>query len=184
LSRKIRRKYSLELREKAEHRLKELLMAGNSYHKAAKKVSDELDMDIHSLRWRAYQLAQESGMDIGDIQHRAWTSHGQLMTKTKEKLSREGYEVIEEQNEIRKTLKRLGIRGNPDFLAKKEDDMLLVEVYTDDKKLIRQLNAYQEAGKVVLVLPVRGNVELWGLNHINTSKPIKAPSKRLNAWIK
>ena len=106
------------------------------------------------------------------------------MTKTKEKLSREGYEVIEEQNEIRKTLKRLGIRGNPDFLAKKEDDMLLVEVYTDDKKLIRQLNAYQEAGKVVLVLPVRGNVELWGLNHINTSKPIKAPSKRLNAWIK
>jgi len=181
---KSRRKYPLELKEKAEHRLKELLMAGDSYHKAAKKVSDELNLDVHGLRWRAYQLAQELGMDIGRIQHRVWTDHGHLMIKTKEKLLREGYEVIEEQNEIRKILKRLGIRGNPDFLAKKEGEMQLVEVYTDDKKLIRQLNAYQEGGKVVLVLPVRGNIELWGLNHITTLKPIKATRRRLDARVK
>lgn len=164
--------------EDAEKRLEKLLKLGNSYHKAAKQVSRELGIDVLTLRWKAYKLAQKMGVDIGKIQHPEWTDHGRLMMKTKEKLSKEGYEVTDEQNEIRKILKRMGVRGTPDLVAKKKDDILLVEVYTDDQKLIRQLNAYQEAGKVVLVLPVRGNIELWGLNHVSTLKPIKAPRKR------
>lgn len=158
-----RRRYSRELVENAKKRIKEYVSRGFTYHEAAKRASKDFPIKLLTLRWYAYQISMKEGRDIGRIQHKKSTEHGRLLEMAKNKLLKQGYNVIEEQNEIRKRMSTHGIRGNPDLYAMKGQETLLVEVYVDDKKLISQINRYSKVGKVILVLPVNTqDIEIWG----------------------
>jgi len=158
-----KKRYPRHLVEVAKRRIREYLSEGLTYHQAAKRTSKKFPINFLTLRYHAYQISLEMGADIGKIQHKTSTEHGRLLEMARERLLSQGYEALEEQNEIRKRLLAHGVRGNPDLYATKGQEILLVEVYVDDRKLINQLNRYSKVGKVILVLPVEAeNVEVWG----------------------
>ena len=77
-----------------------------------------------------------------------------------------GYAIIQEQNEIREFMESKGSKGNPDLIAHKDKEILLVEVIERVKTrptFVNQLVRYTRIGKVIVVLPVNTtNIEIWG----------------------
>jgi hypothetical protein len=171
-------KYPKQLVEDAKRRIREHLSEGLTYHQAAKRAAEEFPINFLSLRYHAYKISLEMSLDSGGIQHPPWTEHGQLLETARKRLLSQGYEVLEEQNEIRKRMLAYGVRGNPDLYATKGQETILVEVYVDDKKLIDQLNRYSRVGKVVLMLPVEAeNIEVWGSPAGGSSEVKKAEGR-------
>ena len=161
------RKYSKEVSQLAYSALRLYLSQGFTYHQAAKRVSEESPVSIITLRYNAYHMALKEGyFSRTNLQHNTGTIHGQLLTKCKEKLKDNGYTVIEEQNEIRKIIESKGSKGNPDLIALKGDEILLVEVVERVKEtatFVNQLERFTRIGKVVIVLPINtSNIEVWG----------------------
>ncbi len=153
-------KYSPEQKRAAETELREP-------HAAAKEVARRSSIAFLSLRYMAYDIAKELGRGPEKpIQHALDTEHGSLLLRCAAKLKAEGYEVILEQNEIRKAIERLGSSGNPDLLAVRGTERLLVEVVERTKgaaTFVDQLERFSAAGKVLVVLPVdTNNLEFWG----------------------
>lgn len=119
------------------------------------------------MRYKAYYRALKEGyFSPTNLQHNISTTHGQLLTRCKEKLEGNRYTIIQEQNEVRKFMESKGSQGNPDLIAIKGDETLLVEVIEDVKlaaTFVNQLERYTKIGKVVIVLPINtSNIEVWG----------------------
>jgi hypothetical protein len=115
----------------------------------------------------AYNIAKELGRGPDKpIQHALDTEHGSLLLRCAVKLEAEGYDVVLEQNEIRRAIQRLGSSGNPDLLATRGSERLLVEVVERAKgsaTFVDQLERFSAAGRVLVVLPVdTDNIEFWG----------------------
>jgi hypothetical protein len=66
---------------------------------------------------------QDSGLiSRTGIKHDLKTVHGQVIKKCEEKFHNEGYTTITEQNE------KHGLSSTPDLIAKKGDEIILIEV--------------------------------------------------------
>lgn len=87
----------------------------------------------------AYKKATKMGFGLREVQHIDTTTHGELILKCKQKLKGEGWHVEEEQNDIRRIIRKLGAKGNPDLCATRSGETIFVEVYTDDKRFLNQL---------------------------------------------
>lgn len=160
-------KYSAEVKEKVLSELRECIRRGLTPHRAAKEVSQHSPIALLSLRFMAYAVAKELGRGPAKpIQHSLDSEHGSLLLKCRSKLQGEGYNVVWEQNEIRKVIEGLGSKGNPDLLAFRGDEVVLVEIVERGKgaaTFVDQIERFSAVGKVLVVLPVDvGSIELWG----------------------
>lgn len=153
----------------AQIHLRRYLSKGYTYHEAAREVAKHSPIPFLSLRYRAYYMNNKLGYhETNKSRHKDYTVHGKLITKCKDKLKLDGYDVIEDQNTIRKFIESKGSKGNPDLVAiGKNGETLLVEVAEPEKDmqtLVKQLDRYQKVGKVVIVFPLdTTNTSLWGL---------------------
>src|SRR5438094_387784 len=145
-------KYSPEQKREAETELRELIRRGVKPHAAAKEVTRRSQIAFLSLRYMAYDIANELGRGPDKpIQHALDTEHGSLLLRCAANLKAKGYDVILEQNEIRKAVERLGSSGNPDLLATRGAERILVEVVERAKgaaTFVDQLERFSAAGKV------------------------------------
>jgi hypothetical protein len=167
------RKYSKEEIQLADSALRSYLNQGFTYHQAAKKVSEQTPISIITLRYRAYHMALKEGyFSPTNLQHNTRTTQGQLLTRCKDKLNDNGYAIIQEQNEIRKFMESKGSKGNPDLIAIKGEEILLLEVIERVKSsatFVNQLERYTRIGKVIVVLPINtDNIEVWGAQSLVT----------------
>ena len=165
------RKYSLEQRQKAEAEIRDLLRQGLTYHRAAKQVSERSAIEFLSLRRMAYDIAVREGYySRSGSQHSPDTEHGLLIQRAKLRLEHSGYRVLEEQNEIRTFVEARGSKGNPDLVAVKGSEVVLVEAVErakDTATLVDQVERFAKVGKVLLVFPVNTDrVELWGVQNL------------------
>ena len=122
----------------------------------------------------------EKSLDAEWYSHR---EHSYLQKITREKLEQKGYEVynIDKKEERDKAIKKLrgfnqgylsgvcqGTDRDPDLIAFKEREILIVEVASRKNRLVRQLSYDQMAGKTLLVLPISiEDVELWGVSQLH-----------------
>jgi hypothetical protein len=164
-------KYTPEEKEKARSDIFQLLQEGFTPHEAAKKVSEYSPIKIFSLRYMAYDIAvQEGFFSPPGSQHSTDTEHGFLIQSAKEKLQAAGYDVLEEQNEIRTFIEDHGSKGNSDLIGLKGEEIVLVEAVERTKgaaTIVNQVERFAKVGKVILIFPVNtNNVELWGLQDI------------------
>jgi len=104
--------------------------------------------------------------------------HQYLVEQTKLKLERHGYEV--HGGRSKKAIERLrelnqgqlvgicqGRDRNPDLIAFKNNEPLIVEAASRKTRVVRQLDYDQMAGNTVLVLPIpTGNLKVWGLSEL------------------
>jgi hypothetical protein len=160
-------KYNKEEYEKADRIIRTYLSQGFTYHQAAKKVAEYSPISVISLRYRAYYIALKEGYFAGsNLQHRADTIHGDLLSKCKKRLENEGYNVIAEQNQIRKFVESRGSKGNPDLIATRNNEIVLIEVIERVKAVgtfIDQLERYTKIGKLIIVFPLdTTNLQIWG----------------------
>ena len=164
-------KYSSEERHKAEVEIRDLLRQGLRYHQAAQRLSEHSVISVFTLRHMAYRIAVREGFFTpSGSQHSSDTEHGRLIQGAKLKLEDAGYRILEEQNEIRAFVEARGSKGNPDLVAVKGSEVLLVEAVERAKgtaTLIDQVERFAKVGKVILVFPVNtANVALWGLQDL------------------
>jgi hypothetical protein len=167
-------KYSPEERQTAEAEIRALLQQGLTYHRAAKQVSARSAIEFLSLRRMAYGIAVREGFySRPGSQHSPDTEHGLLIQGAKLRLEDAGYHVLEEQNEIRAFVEGRGSKGNPDLVATRGSEVILVEAVErakDTATLVDQVERFTKVGKVVLVFPMNTDrIELWGLQHLASS---------------
>jgi Holliday junction resolvase len=76
-----------------------------------------------------------------------------------------GYATISEQNKIRKFVESKGSKGNPDLIALKGNEVLLVEIIEHIKgsaTFVDQLQRYSKIGKGIVLLPINTkNINIW-----------------------
>jgi hypothetical protein len=164
-------KYSKKDREKAENEIRSLLRKGLKYTQAAKELGVDSPIDLLTLRWMAYTIAvQEGYFKPKGLQHSSETEHGVLLLQSKRKLEAQGYKTIIEQNKIRKIIEAQGLRGNPDLIAIKGKDKVLVEIVERKKAsatFVDQLQRFSTKGKTIIVLPVNTtNTTFWGVQNL------------------
>ena len=175
------RKYGKDDIEGADAEIRSYLRRGLTYHNAAKEVSKRSPIAFLSLRRMAYRITvEEADFTPGGLQHPTDTEHGGLLAKCKEKLEVEGYNVISEQNEIRRIVQSKGSKGNPDLIAIKGNDLVSVEVVEraeTSATFVDQLARFAKIGKVVVVFPMNTtNIEIWGIQDLPPPKHRSDPS--------
>ena len=155
----------------AENAIRGYLKKGFTYHQAAKLVSQSYDIPLLTLRRKAYDMAIEEGyFHTKGIQHKSATTHGKLLLATEKKLKSMGWSVLLEQNEIRKIIENKGSQGNPDLIAQKNDEILLIEIVEPGKNsstLVNQMERFKRVGKTIIIFPINiENIEFWGVQQI------------------
>jgi len=101
--------------------------------------------------------------------------HDALVEKAKKKLKSLGYKIYDKKYDYNDfstdEVNAFGIKFIPDIIAKKNKEMLAVEVKTRTSKFVEQLDNYKKGGKVVLLLGLRDveNIELWGIQELESS---------------
>jgi len=99
--------------------------------------------------------------------------HDRLVEKAKRKLKNLGYKIYDKKYDYDDfpvhEVNSFGDRY-PDVIAKKNTQMLAVEVKTKTERFVEQLGAYKKAGKVILLLGLDNveNIELWGTEDVET----------------
>jgi hypothetical protein len=98
--------------------------------------------------------------------------HDMLVEKAKKKLKGLGYKIYDKKYDYNDfsvdEVNAFGIKYIPDIMAKKNKEMLAVEVKTKTSKFVRQLESFKKGGKVILLLGLDNveNIELWGIKEL------------------
>lgn len=103
-----------------------------------------------------------------------WYIHDELVEKAKEKLKRLGYKIYDKQYDYNDfSIDEINAFGykSPDIIAKKNGELLAIEVKAKPDKLIEQLENYKRGGKVILLLGLEDvdNIELWSIKELERS---------------
>lgn len=122
-----------------------------------------------------------------------FSSHDILVLATAKKLEKDGYVVLKEgfldlkSNKgkeafgvfVNKDYEGLISGGNPDLIAVKGEEIVVVEVHMG--RLSKQIERYSRFGKIILVFPTKNTpeIEAWGLDKLVapggiTTKKVKA----------
>lgn len=161
-------KYDKEKMISAKNEIRTYLKKGATYHEAAKLVSQNSKIPLLTMRRIAYNIAVNEGFfhNLG-IQHNPVTIHGRLLLAAEKKLKSMGWSVLVEQNKIRKIMETKGSKGNPDLLAEKEDEIILIEIIEPGKyssTLVDQMKRFKRIGKTIIIFPINTeNIEFWGI---------------------
>jgi len=100
--------------------------------------------------------------------------HDELVEKAKRKLKGLGYKIYDNRYDYNDfSVEEVNAFGykSPDIIAKKNGELLAVEVKAKPDKLIEQLENYTKGGKVILLLGLKdvSNIELWSVKQLEMS---------------
>lgn len=100
--------------------------------------------------------------------------HDELVEKAKRKLKGLGYKIYDNRydyNDFSVEEVNAFEYKSPDIIAKKNGELLAVEVKAKPDKLIEQLENYAKGGKVILLLGLKdvSNIELWSVKQLEMS---------------
>ena len=112
-------------------------------------------------------------MQTGSDEYDGRYIHETLVEKAKRKLKSLGYKIYDKKYDYDDfpidEVNAFGFKS-PDVIAKKNTQMVAVEVKTKTERFIKQLDDYKKGGRVILLLGLDNveNIELWSIKDVET----------------
>lgn len=113
-------------------------------------------------------------MKVKSNEYHDWYIHEELVEKAVKKLKSLGYKIYDKGYDYNDfstdEVNAFGYKS-PDVIAKKNGELLAIEVKAKPDRIIEQLENYKKGGKVILLLGLDSveNIELWGIEEIESA---------------